>query len=122
MCFISEHKISTDHEDIKIIFTTDTLINSNSERDIFHIDCTYRILGMGFPVIVTRTSDFNKKFHISFIGVLKRDDKNSLKWFLTKYIELCSRQNEIFSPTTLVSDCDQSIIGSFNDIFPGRGV
>ncbi|PWA01715.1 hypothetical protein BB558_002168, partial [Smittium angustum] len=67
--YIFAHEIN--HESIRILMTTKKLILYFKQLAVMQIDMTYKLLDIGFPIVIVRLSDSQRIFIPIIVGVVK---------------------------------------------------
>uniref|UniRef100_A0A915CU28 MULE transposase domain-containing protein n=1 Tax=Ditylenchus dipsaci TaxID=166011 RepID=A0A915CU28_9BILA len=90
-----------------LIFTTRRLMNKQHRSNIVQTDATYKINLLGYPVLVARFSDANKRFHPTVIGICSSQSKFAYEGVFNaiKYADL----ENLYHPKLVVRNADTSI-------------
>lgn len=73
--------------------TTKNLLKNIEICGMFHLDCTYKVLKYGFPLIVYGVTDITRKFHpISFM-ITSHEQENDFTHFWKSMLLVCSQFN-----------------------------
>ena len=80
--FGADFGTGNDDDHFQIGFTSKALINRIPEAVIFHCDGTYKVLKLGFPLMVLGISDINRKFWpIGFMFSSHEQKEDYFKFF-----------------------------------------
>lgn len=121
---ISNHcsNIEKDHQNIKIIkelganksriLLLDQRLYKNVENITnVHLDCTYRLNDMNFPVYILGFTDNNKKFYLLAIAIVSDESEMTYEWCFEQVTKIAGEKK--FSPATLISDAAPQIHNFF---------
>lgn len=59
----------------------------NAYPEVLFADSTYKLVDLDLPIFVLMVQDGNGQSHIISLGLLVREDKETLKWFLEIFLE-----------------------------------
>lgn len=95
----------------------DLLLNSKLAVNL-HIDGTYKLVDLGFPVIVMGTSDTKGSFHLLAIAIVGEESSESYSWCMNQVFNFYAKLNIMFYPVHVIADAAPQITRAQKDIFP----
>ena len=117
-CFGSQYGKGTDENHFQLAFSSVNMLRNVENRDLFHLDATYRILKLCYPVIVIGVSDVNRKFFpIAFMITSHETEEDYLNFF-TSFIKITSQLNLKFDPKYIVIDACKALAKAIKKCFP----
>jgi hypothetical protein len=72
-------------------YSKQMLINMAEFACTDHLDCTYKILKYGFPVLIMGFTDINREFHPANFGVQSHEREEDYNHYQAAFKSLCRR-------------------------------
>jgi hypothetical protein len=108
----------TDEEHFQCGFTSVKLMSRMPEGIVFHCDATYKVVKVGYPLIVFGVSDINRKFYpICFMFTSHEQNQDYVKFF-TSLEKLASNLKIVFSPEYICIDASKCMAYAIRKLFP----
>lgn len=103
----------SDNNHFNLMFTTKGLIqHADSSFDgCFHIDATYKLLKLGYPLMVFGRSDKNRAFHPVTFCLTSHETQIDFENFYNDIIDLCMQLDIEFDPIYLMQN---AYVASYN--------
>lgn len=114
--FFLDDTISQD--EVSILFTSKSLLSNLFKQEInqnsfFHIDATYKILDLRFPVVHLSTETINHNYRPLFFYITESETTEKIKKMLTTIIDfLKDEYNYIWKPKFVLSDNADNFISA----------
>ena len=94
---------------LSIMMTSKALIKRVEETGVFHVDCTYKLIKNGFPVLIFGISDIKGQFHPIAYNITSHEDENDFANFFNGLKDLVGSLGLAFNPRFFMQDtCDAS--------------
>ncbi|KAI5148061.1 hypothetical protein ENBRE01_0075 [Enteropsectra breve] len=103
----------------RICISHKNLISKFRSINHLHIDATYKLIDLGYPVVVIGTTDTNKHFHLVAICICEVESTGSYIWCMDSLKEFYCSLGFVFSPNNVVADCALEITKMQQTCFPG---
>ena len=81
-----------------VYITSKALVDSHGHAPVFHVDATFKILKLGYPVAVIGTTNMDRKFHLHGFGILPDEKTESWTWIIKRFAEYCRMFNKKANP------------------------
>jgi len=117
-CFGSQYGKGTDENHFQLAFSSVNMLRNVENRDLFHMDATYRILKLCYPVSVIGVSDVNRKFFPIAIMITSHETEEDYLNFFTSFIKITSQLNLKFDPKYIVIDACKALAKAIKKCFP----
>ena len=91
-------------EEIKILITSKNSLILLSEAYNVHIDATYKVIDIGYPVIVLGMTDVNQRFVLLALAIVSDEKMETYFWVLDVLRRECEKYGLIFKPKNLIGD------------------
>lgn len=111
--------LGTDTDPMRVLISSQDLLNKTSSSRIMHIDGTYKLTTCNYPIVVIGFSDLDGKFFLSAIGVIETESEASYTWVLEKFKTGMRNLNLSFNPEVAVADNSSAISAAVAHSFPG---
>jgi hypothetical protein len=108
----------TEENHLQIGFTSTELMSRIPSGVVYHCDATYKIVKIGFPLVVFGMSDINRKFYsLAFAFTSHEQHKDFCKFFINLK-KLAIQLNIVFDPKFMCIDASKSLAFAINTVFP----
>ena len=116
--FGADFGTGNDDDHFQIGFTSKALINRIPEAVIFHCDGTYKVLKLGFPLMVLGISDINRKFWPIGFMFSSHEQKEDYFKFFTKIKNIAKKCGVNFDPHYMIIDACKAMAYALRKCFP----
>jgi hypothetical protein len=108
----------TEENHLQIGFTSTELMSRIPSGVVYHCDATYKIVKIGFPLVIFGMSDINRKFYsLAFAFTSHEQHKDFCKFFINLK-KLAIQLNIVFDPKFMCIDASKSLAFAINTVFP----
>ena len=107
-----------DRDEIKILITTKNSLILLSKAENIHVDATYRVIDVGYPVIVLGMTDVNQKFILLAMSIVGDEKMETYFWVLDVLRKECEKYGLIFNPKNLIADLAPQISQAISQFEP----
>ncbi|KCZ78268.1 hypothetical protein H311_00700, partial [Anncaliia algerae PRA109] len=85
----------------KIIISNKSLLTKLKDATNFHLDGTYKLIDLGYPVLVFGVSDNYGTFHLMAIGICDNESAESYIWCVKSLLDFYKTFNIEFKPKNI---------------------
>ncbi|KAI5150639.1 hypothetical protein ENBRE01_1617 [Enteropsectra breve] len=121
--------ITTENQDIliketyenakmRILITHKGLLSKASTAKTFHLDGTYKLSNLNYPIIIFGTSDNNGSFHLTGICIACDESADTYRWSIQMLSHLYQQLGHCFEPENIVGDAAPQIDLVARQLFP----
>ena len=89
-----------------------------SEAYNVHIDATYKVIDIGYPVIVLGMTDVNQRFVLLALAIVSDEKMETYFWVLDVLRRECEKYGLIFKPKNLIGDLAPQISQAIQQFEP----
>ena len=108
----------TDENHFQVGFTSVDLMSHIETGVVFHCDATYKVVKVGYPLIVFGMSDINRKFFPICFMFTSHEFTEDYKNFFASLIQLSNLLKIVFSPKYICIDASKSMSGAIKKLLP----
>ena len=112
----------TDENHFQVGFTSLDLLSRIPCGVIFHFDCTYKIVKVGYPLIVFGISDISRKFYPVCFMFTSHETSRDFKNFFRSLQKLTNMLNILFNPEYMCIDACRALANAIEKIFPSCNI
>ena len=112
----------TDENHFQVGFTSLDLLSRIPSGVIFHFDCTYKIVKVGYPLIVFGISDISRKFYPVCFMFTSHETSRDFKNFFRSLQKLTNMLNILFNPEYMCIDACRALANAIEKIFPSCNI
>lgn len=103
---------------LRAVFSTKRLLNLAKSVNILHVDSTYSVNELRYPLVNIGYTDIMKHYHSICIAVTSKETSDDYAYiFKCLKTSIESEYNCIFKPSILVADNDMAISNGFEQVF-----
>lgn len=102
----------------KIIISNKNLLLKSKAFKNFHLDGTYKLIDLGYPVLVFGASDNLGSFHLMAIAICDNESADSYIWCVKSLIQFYNVLNLDFNPENVIGDAAPQITVMQETLFP----
>lgn len=103
----------------KVLITAKNSLILLSKAQNVHIDSTYRVVDLGYPVIVFGVTDANQSFVLIAIAIVSDEKMETYLWVLDVLRRECEMCGITFKPKNLIADLAGQITLALEQFEPG---
>lgn len=103
---------------IRIIFTSTKLLKNLSRSENVHIDATYEINSLNYPIVVIGFSDITGRFHLYGICIIESEGCSDYEWIFASFKNYCVQNGINLHPKYVIADCSKAISSAVAKIYP----
>ena len=103
----------------KVLMTTKNSLVLLSEAQNISIDSTYKVIDIGYPVVVVGMTDANQSFVLLAVGIVSDETMETYLWILNVLRRECEKCGLIFKPRNLIADLAPQITQALHQFEPG---
>lgn len=102
----------------RILISNEILLLNCKDAQNFHVDGTYRLIDIGYPVIILGVTDNNGSFYLMGIGICEDESATSYVWCVNVIKRNYNKLNSVFNPANIVADAAPQITKMQEECFP----
>lgn len=110
---IQADSCNLDEQDVKFVISTRRLLSLMKKSPLTQTDATYKLLWLGYPVLIVGTTDANHVFHPFAVAVTKGETEHDFA-FVFKALHEADLE---WTPTFLLADGSEAITNGFTTVF-----
>jgi len=103
---------------IRIFFSTENRIKELEKAKNIHIDGTYKVNDLNYPLICMGYSDICGTFHLIALAIIETESSAMYSWVLNKLIFESEVYGIVFNPEACIADCADAISLGLEDVLP----
>lgn len=111
--FVVNYNFDYDQKNFGVFWSSHRLLSLMDKTSSINIDATYKLTFLGFPVIITGTTDKARHFHPFGIALLSNENTEAFSFVFNSLI----KTKASYKPTVLIADCAPSITNAFETTF-----
>lgn len=96
--------IGFDKTPTRVLTTSDKLLEHLSISENVHLDATYKLNAYGFPVIVVGISDLDRKFFVTAIAIVEKEDTETYNWIIQMLFEKIKCRPDFIASKNFIGD------------------
>jgi ribosome biogenesis protein Nip4 len=108
----------TEENHLQISFTSTELLSRIPSGVVFHCDATYKIVKIGFPLIVFGMSDINRKFYPLAFAFSSHEQNEDFRKFFINLTKITMKLNITLAPKFMCIDASKAMAFAINKVFP----
>ncbi|PVU84876.1 hypothetical protein BB559_007322 [Furculomyces boomerangus] len=105
-------------DDIKILVTSKHLMSLTKHPKMLHIDATYRLIDLGYPVIVVGITDANGMFILIGIAIVSNESADTYFWVMDSLRQEIENKGGFLNPYHIIGDSAPSITNAIQKFNP----
>lgn len=119
--FVISHSTGTNPDGtalVRVFVSTPRLLEWATFNEVVHIDATYKLVWEGLPVIVVGTTDKDRHFHPSGLGVCSGETGQDYAFVFKALVDGIQATHGVdYQPKVLVADAADAITNGFKSVF-----
>ena len=110
---------TVDVVNMRVLATNAEMIRLIGGARTLHVDCTFKLIDISYPIIVIGFTDNTGCFFLTCLGIIYGESADAYSWCFKQLIEICAEHAVVLRPSAIVGDGASAITSAVSAQFPG---